>query len=284
MRKRTLAVPIVLACLTAAGGCASTGLSTREVRGQDYATYAFSMSEAVDAGPGSAAGPGGVDSNRRTSSVLEAVDSITASTAPRREPIVTPARIAVGQLGEVAPPLSMLESLRTQRDVYASVQPIPAVIDIGAPPLPNRPGEMASSRNEAKEHGERMRRYAAGIGADYLFLCGGTVDRATTDTAYKLANATIIGAFVMPSERIQATARASGSLIDVRSGRVVLSVSADGHREKLAPSVSREGHEIALLEGLRGEVIQELATELTQQIKAQGAAAPVAAPTSLNPN
>lgn len=242
MRKRTIAVPIVMACL-AAGGCASSGLSTREVRGQDYATYAFSMSEAVD--------------------------SNTATTLPKREPVITPARIAVGQLGEVAPPLSMLESLRQQSDLFASVQPIPAVIDVAAPPLPNRPGELASSQYQAREHGERMRRYAAGIGADYLFLCGGTVDRATTDTAYKMANATIIGAFVVPSERIQATARASGSLIDVKSGRVVLSVSADGRREKIAPSVSREGHEIALLEALRAEVIEELAAELTEQIRAQ---------------
>ena len=127
-------------------------------------------------------------------------------------------RIAVGQLGEVAPPLSMLESLRKQRDIYASVQPIPAVIDVAAPPLPNQPGELGSARHQAKEHGERMRRYAAGIGADYLFLCGGTVDRATTDTAYTMANLTIVGAFVMPSQRIQANARASGSLIDVKSG------------------------------------------------------------------
>src|SRR5687768_3257083 len=103
MRKRTVTVPIVMACLAAAGGCASSGLSTREVRGQDYATYAFSMSEAVDPKFGS--------------SMSEAVDSNTATTTAKREPVVTPARIAVGQLGEVAPPLSMLESLRKQRDV-----------------------------------------------------------------------------------------------------------------------------------------------------------------------
>jgi hypothetical protein len=261
-----------MACLAAAGGCASDGLSPREVRGQDYATYAFSMSEAVDPKPAATvAAPGSraVDS-KRTSAMSEALDSNTATTLMNREPVLTPARIAVGQLGEVAPPLSMLESLRKQHDLFVSVQPVPALLDVAAPPLPNRPGEMASARQEAREHGERMRRYAAGIGADYKFLCGGTVDRATTDTAYKLANATIIGAFVMPSERIQASARASGSLIEVKSGRVVLSVSSDGRREKIAPSVSREGHEIALLEALRGAVIQELAGELTQQIRAQG--------------
>jgi hypothetical protein len=165
----------------------------------------------------------------------------------------------------------MIDSLREQRDLFASVQPIPAVVDVAPAAAPHRTGELASARQEAKAHGERMRRYAAGIGADYLFLCGGTVDRATTATAYTLANATIIGAFVVPSERIQATARASGSLIDVRSGRVVLSVSADGRREKLAPAVSREGHEIALLEALRDEVVAELASELAEQIKSQGA-------------
>src|SRR5688572_14560771 len=182
MRKRTLAVPVLMACVAVgAGGCASTGLSTREVRGQDYATYAFSMSEAVDPGstaPAPTPTAGSAAVGRNTSATMsEAVDSNTATTSAKREPVVTPARVAVGQLGEVAPPLSMLESMRKQANVFASVQPIPAVLDVGAPPLPNRPGEMASSRNEAKEHGERMRRYAAGIGADYLFLCGGTVDR-----------------------------------------------------------------------------------------------------------
>ena len=272
MQKRNVSAALLVAGLAAIGGCASDGLSMREVRGQDYATYAYTMSDAIDAKPAAAAAtPAEAVDSKKTSTLAEAVESNTATTLAQRQPVITPARIAVGQIGEVAPPLSMLDSLRKHRDVFASVQPIPAVVDVAPAPAPNRTGELPSARQEAKEHGERMRRYAAGIGADYLFLCGGTVDRATTDTAYKMANATIIGAFVVPSERIQATARASGSLIDVRSGRVVLSVSADGHQEKLAPSVSREGHEIALLEGLREEVIKELAAELTQQIKAQGA-------------
>src|SRR5688572_78241 len=104
MRKRTVALPVLMACLAAgagAGGCASTGLSTREVRGQDYATYAFSMSEAVDPARSAASSATTSDaSGRNTSATMsEAVDSNTATTMSKREPVKTPARIAVGQLG-----------------------------------------------------------------------------------------------------------------------------------------------------------------------------------------
>ena len=81
---------------------------------------------------------------------------------------------------------------------------------------------------EAQQHAERMRRYAADLGADYLFLYGGTLDQSQTSTPLAAMNLTVIGAFLVPSQKLDADVKAAGSLVDVRSGRVVLSVSADG--------------------------------------------------------
>src|SRR5438874_1290777 len=88
----------------ALAGCESTGLSAREVRGRDYATYAYSM----------------YDPSSLTDS--------PASAEPAK-PIATPAKIAVAQLGEVAPPADMIDRLRKNSAVFASVQPVSGVLN-----------------------------------------------------------------------------------------------------------------------------------------------------------
>ena len=115
--------------------------------------------------------------------------------------------------------------------------------------------------------------HARDLGADYLFLFGGTIDRKTTDSPMILANATIVGAFVVPGEVIQADARATGSLIDVASGRVVLAVSADAHDRRRASTVAREGDEIKMLESMRDELVRKLADQLKERIREKAALA-----------
>ena len=250
MRKGTILLAAAVGCAGLAG-CASSGLSHREVRGQDYATYVFAMTEPA---PGTVS-PG-----------LGALAGDVDATQPAR-PLKTPARVAVAQLGEVAPPLAMMEKLRAEPELFSSVQPIPGLMDVAAEMDPRGKPHDYSAQKNAQAHAARMRKYARDIGADYLFLYGGTIDRATTASPLILANATIVGAFVVPGEVIQATARASGSLIEVQSGRVVLSVAADGHERKRASSVAREGDEIKVMETLRDEVIDELAEQLKARLK-----------------
>src|SRR5439155_12462927 len=82
----------------ALAGCTSNGLSPREVRGRDYSSYVLSM----------------YDPDVRASAGQDAAQPPA---------VATPARIAVAQVGEVAPPLEMLEVLRRDRLAFASVQP-----------------------------------------------------------------------------------------------------------------------------------------------------------------
>src|SRR5205085_5107845 len=109
------------------------------------------------------------------------------------QPLRTPAKIAVAQIGEVAPPAAMLDQLRNDKVTFASVQPVSGVIDT-EPTISDRRADRPadySTQQDAQRHAQRMRLYARDIGADYLFLFGGTVDKATTDSPLKLANATI---------------------------------------------------------------------------------------------
>ncbi len=226
---------IGLACL--AGGCVSSGLSPREVRGQDYSTQVFSMYD----GPGGAEGP-------RT--------------------LTLPADVVVAQLGEVAPPSAMMERLRKDAN-FSLVQPIPGLVDLeGRMRFGGVPADRVGEAHRlAQAQSERMLRYAKDLGAKYLFLFGGTLDQSTTGTRMSLANATIVGAFVVPSDSVKGTVRGSGALVDVATGRVVLSVSADSSREILSAPAARIGNEQKLARDLRDDVTIKLAEQLCARVK-----------------
>ena len=253
VRPRTI---LLAAAVAALAGCTASGLSPREVRGRDYATYAYSMYD--------------------PSQFAE----ITEPDAPRKR-VAAPARIAVAQVGEVSPPDVVIQTLRQHKQTFASVQPIPAVVDTGLASSGvtyehsnygghERPdAARQQSALSAREHAQRMRRYAGDIGAEYLFLYGGTLDRATTGTGARLADVTIVGAFVVPSQKLQATATASGTLIDVQTGRAVLAVSAQAKQQRMAASAEIEKKEIELLESLRDQIARELALQLVDQVKSQ---------------
>lgn len=243
MRMRIMSV-LAAGCLAGLAGCESSGLSPREVRGQDYASYVFSMYEPGDA---------------------------TAS-AGERKPIATPAKIAVAQLGEVGAPQKMVESLQAERATFARVDSVPGVMAVAYTHGQTATMYDQAVRQNVQEHADRIRRIARDLGADYLFLYGGTVDHATTSTPLSLMNATIVGIWLVPSEKIEASARASGSLIDVRSGRVVLSVSADAQDERLSPTAATEGDNIKVLKAVRDEVVLKLGEALTARVKEEQSA------------
>jgi hypothetical protein len=83
-----------------------------------------------------------------------------------------------------------------------------------------------------------------------------------------LADVTIIGAFLIPSKQIDVEGKAAGSLIDVGSGRVVLSVSADSYDRRLSPAASSTADELAILELLRDKLTDQLAQRLVDQAQA----------------
>jgi hypothetical protein len=181
-----------------------------------------------------------------------------ASTQPAR-PLVLPSKIAVAQIGEVAPPQKLLDTLRQEGKIWSLVSPVNGVVE--------RDDHRWRTPEFVQSQGEEMRQYARDLGADYLFVLGGTVDRSENDTGLALADATIIGAFVVPSKQIDVEGKAAGSLIDVQTGRVVLSVSADAHDRRLSPAASSNADEVALLESLRDNLIDQLGQRLIDQAR-----------------
>jgi len=217
------------------GGCESDGLSPREVQGDDYAAF---VSQITQPPPD--------------------LGEAAISSQPARQ-LSFPARIAVAQLGEVAPPQRMLDALRKASKTCSMVCPVNGTVDTDNRRL---------HRSLAEPQGDQMRRFARDLGADYLFVFGGTVDRSTDDTSLALADVTIIGAFLIPSKQIDVKGTAAGSLIEVGSGRVVLSVSADSHDRRLSPAASSTADELAMLESLRDKLTDQLAQRLVDQAQA----------------
>ena len=219
MSHSAVSVSALLVAAVWTGGCESTGLSPREAEGNGYANFLSSLpNEPLTDGAGS-----------------------TSLPQPPR-PLVLPAKIAVAQVGEVAPPQKLLDMLHQDSKTWSLVSPVDGRVQF-----------------------QDMRRYARDIGADYLFVFGGTVDRSDNDTGLALANATIIGAFIVPSKQIDAEGTGAGSLIDLPTGRVVLSVSADDHERRLSAAASAQADEVALLESLRDKLVAHLGQRLIDQ-------------------
>jgi hypothetical protein len=246
-------VSIVLAAIFALlTGCATTGLSMRETPG-DFSTIALSLH---DVAPPS-----------------------TQPAAPLR-PASFPVRLAVAQLGEIAPPEDMLAALREQRDTFIDVQAVPSAMSnynvaynysrrgghhhstgdhVG--------GQLDDRKQAIRQQVDSMRAYARDGGADYLLLFGGTVDRASTSTPLSIFDLTIVGAFIIPSKQIMAEGRAGAALIDVRDGRSVMTFNAQSKGDRLAPTASRDNTELKLVRTLRDELTRDLAKQLTQRIR-----------------
>jgi hypothetical protein len=230
-----------LACI----GCESGGPS-REVLGQDYVKSVAALAEPAD-GPGATTVP-------RVPRVPR---------APRR-PMVLPIKLAVAQLGEVSPPVGVLDRLRLASVAFAIVQPIPSVTQDG--------GEQPSAKS--------MRRMARDLDADYLFVYGGTIDHAITGTPLGAANLTIIGAYIVPSEKIHAQAKVSGSLIDATpgaAGGVLLTISADDKGWTLSPLAARDSDDMTLTRKVRERAVAKLMDEFVAKVKAGNS---IAQPTS----
>ena len=245
MRASLCSVLIVGLFLVA--GCTSTGLSMRESPG-DFSTIALSLHD-----------------------VAAAAVADTQPSTPMK-PASFPVRLAVVQLGEIAPPEDMLAALRKHGETFTDVQAVPSAFtqynNVYARQSPSFTTEQAMNDRKAlvRQQVESMRVFARDGGADYLLLFGGTVDRATTSTPLSVLDLTIIGMFVVPSKQILAEGRAGATLIDVRTGRSVLTFNAQSKGDRLAPTATRDNAELKLVRDLRDDLTRDLAKQLAERI------------------
>ena len=256
--RRYVAVALSLVLLA---GCASSGLSPRETANQNYSSFVYSLYDLP------AAPAGGSEQG-----------------TPRPAKLTLPARVAVVQVGEVAPPQAFLNKLRGRPDLFARVEGISGISGSFALPQhsyeagryvagPPSPGSRAlDSRYQAHQDIAGMQQLARDMGMDQLLVVGGTIDHATHGNALSLLDLTIVGAFVVPSKQITATATAAGAMIDLDSGRVALTASADASKGGLAATATQEGAQLNVLRQARDEVVSKLGDSLVAECQRRRAA------------
>lgn len=210
-----------LACLLA--GCETVGMSSRERAGVTYPEYIFSLRPNTNA-------------------------------AVHRE-LAVPLRLAVAQVGEVAPSAAMLARLETNHSLvaFATGLPMPGMAE----------GENASTRLQS------LRRLAQAEGADYVFIFGGNIDSWRQGNELTFLNATLIGGAIVPGTSIKAQGKAAGALIEAATGEPALFASADEQKSGITPSLLADGKLDSLRAAMRDKLAVALADDLLRRIAVQ---------------
>ena len=232
MTRRIAAVAAL--ALVVVAGCSYEGLSPRERPGQSQSLYLYSLYEQMPA------------------------EAMNAPPPPMR----LPGRVGVVQVGEAAPPAALIAALRADPMVFGRVESLPGIVHEGGFDHTGNRNRAPDASAAARVHVNGLRNLAADLGMDYLLLVGGTVDYGTNGTPLSLADLTIVGAFVVPSQHTRATARANGALVDVATGRIVVNSAAEAHRKSLVPKVSVDGEQEKLLTKLRDDVVEKLGQQV----------------------
>ena len=235
MTPTRLLTPCLL--LLAAGGCYTGGLPPRNGPAADPTALVYALYD----------GP-----------------QPTAAAAP----MTLPAAIAVVQVGELAPPPSMLNSLRGGGDVFRRVESIPATDALRAAGL-NRNADLSRDLTQ-------MRRLAADMGMTHLLLFGGAIDAGAFGSPWEVLDATVIGAFVVPSRRVEARAKVSATLIDVAAGRAVLTASAEGRADEYATLNQLNDTRAKVSDRALSDAVAQLTSQTLGRARDYAASPPVA--------
>jgi hypothetical protein len=130
-----------------------------------------------------------------------------------------------------------------------------------------------SAQREARLHADdfaaRVRslcNVARSVGADYIFIYGGSLDSWQAQNSLMILDLTIIGGATVPSTKINCESRAAGALVRTDTAEAVLFVNADARRTGRSPSYLASGKTDALLTELRDEITATLTTELLQKL------------------
>lgn len=214
-------------------GCESSGLSPREMPGRTQSAYLYSM--------------------------YDGLGSIEHSGPVR--PLKLPANVAVVQVGEVAPPDTMMNALRKDPAVFARVETLPGTDS------PQSDCNTSPNRPPIRPSMNTLRQAAEDAGMDYVLLVGGSIDHGSSGTPLSLFDVTIVGGFIVPSRETRAIAKASAALVDVKSGRVMVSSSAEAKKSSLVPTASVEGERPRILEAVRDDVVGKLGRRVLADAK-----------------
>jgi hypothetical protein len=273
MRKQTGTAIIAAIGIVALAGCAS---NTQETSGKAYlADY-----PAGAPAPASASGA----TSTHTADVDADVRAIAAVEPDLRFPArIGLARIENGRLtaaasDEAAAWVDLAKKLGPEVGEFVPVSPL--IADMVDPE-----GDTQYSRNRAADVVGHIRRGAARQHLDYVLVYEVTATSSHKANALSVADVTILGPLILPSNNVKVEAGANALLLDVRNGYPYGTASAFAEKGSLARNAYDATQAItpkatlAAVTNLTGEVetmVGNLRTALAKQTLAQrhGAASP----------
>lgn len=215
-------------------GCETTGLSPRETGRGSYSHFVYQMAREQQ--------------------------PVAASTDMRK-----PIRLAVAQVGEVAPSTNILNRLKSNSDQIASVIALPLPSAISEPW-----DRHAAARQETPvARLSEIRSLARAMGADQVLIFGGSIDTRSSRNPLAILDVTIVGTAIFPSTEIHAEGKAAGILVDVATGAIRFQVDAEQTASGATPSAfayeKKDSVRVKTRDALAANLADEFLRKLAQQ-------------------
>jgi len=179
-----------------------------------------------------------------------------------KETISLPVKLAVGQVGESTPSKKVVDRLNEENSAISKAVVIPiSGYDYGYP------SEKPDDIEQFKKRMKGMRKLAKDLDAKYIFLFGGSLAISHSQTWLSFFDITILGAFLVPSNKIHIEGKVSGSLIDVDSGRVLFLVNVEDVVKKSTPSYTSQRTLDKTLALFKDNLMRGIAEEFLRELK-----------------
>ncbi|MBN2712924.1 MAG: hypothetical protein JXR97_10925 [Planctomycetes bacterium] len=166
-----------------------------------------------------------------------------------------PYHLVIAQAGATSPEPALTEYLRKQTKLFRKVSIIPA-----APEVRNFASEI-EQRNP-----EELLKRAEAIDGDILLLVGGQIESTNSRTAASLADMTIVGNYVIPSNRLNVSGSALGAMISISNGTLIMTVDANHKLSKLSTSAKKYASEEQLVTKFRQDLLFKLAENFSARL------------------
>jgi hypothetical protein len=186
-----------------------------------------------------------------------------APTGGLRKPI----RLAVAQIGEVAPATNLLGELRSHPALIATVVALPSPVE-SRERYPTRSANAPEPPSVVSRLAE-LRSLAKAMRADQVLILGGSIDTWTTRNVLAPLDITLVGTAIFPSARVHGQGKAAGILLDVESGAVRFQVETERGRQGTAPSNFTDEKADSIRVKLRDDLALSLGKEFVRRLRAE---------------
>jgi hypothetical protein len=176
----------------------------------------------------------------------------------------SPLVLAVAQVGEVAPSEKLIDVLESQPKLISSVRPLP--VAGGKPPTSPWAASEVEKPVAYRSRARALLDLAGDLGADALLLVGGTVDLYHLSTGWSWLNLGLVTMLFVPSERIEAEAVGSYTLLDVESGSVLDIGTRQAVEQRYTCEAYREQNTAKMARDLRDRLLAEMGREVIEKL------------------